>query len=480
MNQSPEKIDALIKRGRLSQARGALLKAGKGGGFKSHSLAYAKLARRLDEPMLGLRILYPIIHSQVKTPSDECVCEYAASLSQVGAYREAESFLESLGQSEVKEALIVRAFNEIKQWNYSAAAGFLRKYLTLPGLEPYDKIIAETNLASALIYDKDPEADSLLSDLIERTRDTDLLRLRGHLFLIQGEYEVGMENWAEAFRSLASAYELTEHGTIDRFLIRKWATFASLYCNPNRLPLTQHELVELRSDALRLREWETLRSLDYHLSVASGDVSLATKTYFGTPFPVFRERLVNRFPSLHKEQSYLWTTPGQPEVVISLNQGFPSRFLKAGHVAHRLLLALSHDFYRPMKVAELHTLLFPSEVFNVLSSPLRVRKAVERARLGIKELGLPLSIQIKDGMYFLAPLPGCSLKIELARKVETPPEKLQADLGERSEFTVADAAKVTQLSLHQTQRLVYRLHKEGKLKRKRKGSKTRYFYPKAA
>src|SRR5439155_21916825 len=104
--------------------------------------------------------------------------------------------------------------------------------------------------------------------------------------------------------------------------------------------------------------------IDYHRAKARADRDLARLVYFGTPHKSFRRKLVADFPCLEHENEFVWTSGATPDARgISVRDGLSEPPLRRGQLGHRLLLALSADFYRPSKVAELFGRLFPGEVF---------------------------------------------------------------------------------------------------------------------
>ncbi len=474
MGQPLKTIDALIVAGELKKARKLLHEQGRAGAFKTNRLEFARLARRLDLPMTGLRILHSVMHaSSRRVAPDDIRCEYAAALNLVGASGEAERILSTVTEGGSPEILLFKSFNRISQWDYAGAATYLRRYVEAPGLTDYQRMIGQANLIAALIYERDPEARSLVDRMIELATSTQYTRILGYLLLRKGELEVTEQRWEPAYRVLAEALRIAKEESMDRFLIRKWSTIVSLYSHEERKSLSLYELAELRREAEEHREWETVRSLDYHRARAMGDQRLFQHVYFGTPHSSFRELLLIDSPELKSSTEIVWTPDGgAPARELCLEKGWPG--MRVGGLTHRLLLALSLDFYRPTKMAELFTRLFPGEVFNVDSSPVRVRKAVERAREGLAASRSGVRVAISRGMYSLALPAGLGLRVTIDRSPTSKLKMLEADFGGGKVFSLAEARERMGTSLSTAQRQVRAWCESGKLARNGRGRLTRY------
>ncbi len=475
MSEAVDFINRFIVSGELKKGRKALHQAGRAGLFKSDRVSFARLARRLDLPTLALRILHPSVHSPTQQPVAEPIrCEYAAALTNVGACTEAGRILETVNEELVPEALLFKAFNSIAQWDYKKASGYLQKYVTQPNLGDYQRMTGQANLIAALIYEKDPRSHQILSGLLEQARATGYTRILAYLLLRKGELEVISKNWEEAYQALTEALQISEEGSMDRFLIKKWSTIASLYAYQDRNSLTLYELEVLRDQAHSQREWETVRSLDYHKARATQEETLARRVYFGTPHASFRQQLLAEFSGLAKETEFVWQLGESSQHEINLVEGLPEVSLRSGQLGHRLLLALSLDFNRPMKMAELFGHLFPSEVFNVESSPVRVRKAVERARRALKSSGTSLELFIQGGMYSLVAREGLAVRVNIDRTPFDEYEKVRTHFAAVASFSVTDVKTVLGISQSAVMRRIREWCGGGRLIKTGSGKLTRY------
>ncbi len=470
MKEPIEKINTFIVAGKLSEARKLLVRSGKAGLYSNDRLGFAKLARRLDLPMLALRILHPIVSlaSQRKNCPPATLVEYGASLSLVGAYREAERFFDAVEIEDVKEVLLLRGFNYFAQWSYAEAIPILEKYAALPILTPYEKIIADTNLAIAWVYEKRAEAGDFVDSLIERARSGNYLRIWGNLLLQKAQWEIRNQNWSKAFQTLAVANRQTKDiHSIDYLLIQKWIVFATLSAYPERADVTLQEMEKIRDLAVRAEDWETLRSCDYQEAVVRRNMVLAERFYFGTPHRTLRERFLKDLglPLLIKKETLFHppTLYSENNIVCSvLVDGIENSALAFGHLSHRALLALSSDFYRPRKIAELHSELFPDAVFNPLSSPQRIRKILERMRRELKEKGVPLQIRSRHTMLSLGVPNNMALRVPLNRSIHSPLDRMSEG---SSEFTIREAVQILKLPYHHVARLVHKASQEKQIEK---------------
>ncbi len=371
------------------------------------------------------------------------------------------------------ESLLFRAFNFITQWDYTQAAIYLRRYVALPDLSDYQRSTGEANLVAALNYLRSPDARDVLEGLLARVRKTSYRRLLGYLLLRKGELEVGARQWPAAFSALTEALKISEEDSMDHFLVRKWSTIVSLYSDPARHSLTLYELIGLHAQAKVRREWETVRSMDFHRSVATKDETLARLVYFGTPHSTFRERLADSFPHLSTETEYVWSH-GNPTQIVSLDEGLSGPSLQREQLGHRLITALSQDFYRPVKMAEIFSSLYPEEQFNVETSPVRIRKAVERARAGLKASKLGCHIRLIRGMYSLDLPASLGIRIRLDRKRGAETDRLAPLFASRPLLSLREIQTGLNLSPSRAARRVRKWCREGKLETAGGGRGARY------
>jgi hypothetical protein len=75
--------------------------------------------------------------------------------------------------------------------------------------------------------------------------------------------------------------------------------------------------------------------------------------------------------------------------------------LKVGGRTWQVLYILSQDLYRPVRVGELFTKLFPNESFDIELSMEKLKKTISRVRKEIRNLNLPMQIQLKNNAFFL-------------------------------------------------------------------------------
>lgn len=446
----------------------------------------ANCARRLNLPSLALRLLHPLVRPNGRrvqrgaTPAEKA--EYAGSLIRLGAIDEALELLKQLPVADSPEVLLLESFALFAEWNYRSAIVLLQQYVKSPHLTEYQRLVGNTNLAAALTYENDDSALPLVSQLIAQADQGKWNVLSVNLRMMQAESAIAAGQYQFARDALSVAHESVSEDTLESLFIRKWKWVTELYANPNS-SLAVEGVKEVREEAIRRNHWETVRNCDYHLAVATKDLILFEKVYFGTPFESLKKRLRAQFPSVTElRDTYDWKCfPGNSPT--QLNLFSPERIrervagLSPGRVPYKLLQALCRDFYRPIRVASLHALLYPNEFFNPSSSPARVHQAIKRVRIWFAKNRLPLQITIAQGAYRLIATSPCTISIPQKNKFNTTTEYRIYCLYQvmsHKEFTARDAAKALKLNLWKTIRLLSAAVEKQTVTRTGKANQTKY------
>lgn len=382
-------------------------------------LRVASLLRRAGETTAVLRLLNPLVRppprSAARATSGE-IAEYAATLTRIGAAKEALDLLQPLDAKVYPEIPLFRAYAFFSQWRYAEAIPLLEQYVRM-AKDSYWQTLGMVNLAAALVYERHTErADALLAQLSERTTKMDLKLLHANTLEISAQQAIYAKKWAKAEGLLDRAKTIVgDLPMLDELYIRKWIYVLNLRKNP-KSATHRKAMAELKRAATERGHWETLRDCDRHLAIATKDAALCLRVYFGTPFLSYRDRLLEEFPTKIKvPDEYFWDLGRKESAVCSALVGQPlgdgSR-LKVGQLKHRLLGCLASDFYRPLRVATLFDELYPGEYYNPISSPNRVHQAVRELKMWLADARAPLDIREDHGSYRLCGGRwGCRLRV---------------------------------------------------------------------
>lgn len=400
-----DELDSQIKGGRIADVQTALREIE--GPTVPENLRYrfANLCRRVGLAPLGLRILSDnvLIDGELRRDaSSQDLIEYGVGLQRVGAVRESMDILRTIDAQKFPESDLYLAFGAIVSWDYQAALdwidSFLAKTESNPG-DPYRRLVARLNRLECLLItgahdDLEASANALESEL----------RAQGHTLLLGNAYEIQAQGrvakgqFNEALESLDLARKLIpESNSADSLFISKWQAIARA-----RRENSIEAIQEARASALQLGHWETLRDLDSQSLRISPTQELACWVYFGTPFQSYRRNLEKNLDWLPPAETWVTTdvimskpaTDGRDIILEDLGEG------RAG-LAHRLILLLASDYYRPFRGGEIFARIFPDERFNPQTSMNRVHQQIGEARQLIPELGWPFRIDEDGGRYSL-------------------------------------------------------------------------------
>jgi len=483
-----DSIDALIRQGH-GLAAAQHLKKIKGSSLNAEErVQYAYLARRLSLPNLSLRLLNPIVRPTGRKKSEATPgerIEYAGALIYIGAMGEALDILNST-QSDAPNRVLLRAFSHIGQWNYAAAIPLLREYIQLSNITHYQKLVGEANLCEALNFLHDEAAAKTIEHVLQEAEAHSYTIVRGHLLMTKTSLLVldgKIDEAKETIDQAGAAYQSSD--TIEAFFVRKWWAIVGLYEKGDTAKKLA-PLQAIRKEAIgKWFQWETLRDCDFYEAICTHDPEIALYLYQGTPFESFRKRLLAYFPELKEKtaEPYVRKIPRDafvqpPLEFFSGDSDLRRKLLESGKLNARLLSILSQDFYRPLRVPHLSSLLYPGEFYNPDSSAKRVREAIRRLRQWFSDEKVPLKIEEVSGDYRLAPERPVALllpKAELAPVAQSPKLDLMRESeGTEMDFSVNDVCRVLGVSARTANRLIQEGIESGILSRSGAGRATRY------
>jgi hypothetical protein len=419
----------------------------------------ADLARRIQQPILTLRIMNPILRhegllTEPPTPAEKIV--YATALTMIGFSEEAEELLAEVDPRQDPDALLYRSFAAFGKWDYRATYPWLQRFVRSPKITEYRQLVGKVNLLSAYIAEGDlAEAKPLAEELRETTHSLghqllsgNSLELSAQISIFEGDYAQALQFIKEGEVKLISAPGIYHEFT------KKWRLIAELLLDSQN----PHRLQELRSfldGARKNRLWEIVRDCELFLAFAAQDTTAWQKVVRGTPFPSYRRRAERLWPSADSNvilfnRSFSLQL-GQGEKVFDSQdlalQALPTQAL--------LLWSLTQDFYKPVSTGQLFHRLFPGEYFSPTTSVKRVHNVVYRFRNWLKEKNWPLRVEVRDLEFFLQG--DAELTVYRSR-----PEASKSRLAHfhqiwgAREFSTRDLARVLGISQRAAQELLRR------------------------
>lgn len=471
-----DELESGVRDGRLRDVQEKLEKLRLTGWSRERVLRAANLARRVHRPRLTLKWLHARIRPEPGLDLDpatpEEICEYAVGLHRIGAYREALELLAPASVHQIPQASLYRAFGHFAQWDYEEGLRHIENFLAHPGLnEEYQRRVGRINQIAALVFlEKYDDALRVAEPLTEDLRRDRQSLLWANALELQSQIHLGRHDFARARETLNEARGLLQSfDTVDGLFVEKWT--AILDATENSRPSI---LQEFRATPLKLGHWETLRDLDFYQLRISPDEKSLQWLYFGTPYPAYRRRLRQEFGDRFPLPETAWVSRGSaPDFSINVMKVGDD----LGEIPHRILVLLLRDFYKPQRVGEIFSDLFPEEYFNPTHSINRIHQIMKRGRAWIEALGWPVRLEERDGAYGLRasenarifvresawPLTGEGLVVE----------SLRPEFGER-EFVATEVSEKMRVSLASAGRLLKRAVESGYVTKIGGGRTTRY------
>jgi hypothetical protein len=318
--------------------------------------------------------------------------------------------------------LLYASYAYFAEWNHREPIVLLRRYLSIPGLDEYWKLVARINLASALIPEREyGTASGLLDELLEVTGAREYRLHRAKTLELLATNCIHLGRWADAQRFLyESRAMLRTASPVPRLYLRKWRALLMLKKHGAR-PDTLAALSAVRAAAQSLGQWETVRDCDRHLAEARGDEQLLRHVYFGTPFPSFRQSLLDAFARVVAlPADYLWrvdadrseeTKEGGP--VVDIAELAESQ---EGEV-YRLGRFLSSDFYAGFRIPGLATFI-DGKSFHPSRSGKTVESSLVKLRAWTVEQRLPLVVSDRGGVLRWSASSPVTIRVPLTSPLE--------------------------------------------------------------
>lgn len=475
-------IERQIVAGDLAGARSSLRRLRPSRLERPLKARYASLARRAEMPLVALNVLAPLVHptpgsAPQGTPQERI--EYGFALAKLRLVGESMEVFGSVDPAAHPQALLGLVADHFMRWDYAAAIPLLRRYLAHSKTSAYERLVAEVNLAAALVAtETHGETEALLARLLGAAEAERSENLRGTLVLLQTQAALSRNDLGTAKRHLAEARKLLEpRGGKHALLWCKWAAIVDLREN-GTTERTAHAFATVEHAAREQEDWETARHLAAHWALATGDAVLLARVYHGTPHAAFRRWLDGRLrPEQRAFERYSWELGPMPSVDRDVEGLFATR---PAPLASATLRALCADVFRPLRLVELHPSIYPGEDFDPVAGTERLKFALKSLRRALESSKSSVRVAATGDGYRLESHPSIRLWVPVEARAERPEDDatalatLRAMAGELTSTKVAEALGWSERT---TRRFLARAVDQGLLLRTGEARATRYHFP---
>ena len=477
-----EKFENGIRRGQLPEAQRGLLALTATRLPRPARLRYANLCRRAGLAGLALRTLAPLIHPARGLRSNASpaeYAEYAGSLVEIGAGREARRILDRIAPDAAPDVHLFHAFALFQEWHYAEAIPLLLKFIAGADSD-YRALVGQVNLAAALLATGEQDrATRAIDEAISSSTRADARRLLGNCLELRAQAAIAGGDFQEALRALDEAGVATpETGGKESYFLRKWRAICEFRMGR---PGGAQAVHDLRVEAQTLGHWEGIRDCDLHVAVVAGDEQGLTRLFHGSPSPSFRQRLRTAVPGFRPPTDYLWRLgDGEGRELCLWNPTQLAEDLgvsRARSLPLQLLECLGTDIYAPLRTGGLFGALYPDSYYDPFTSPNRVQEQVSRLRRALQTGHAGIQIETLGSAYRLSGAPGGRLRIAARERPATREEALLNDIRralEREIFPLESVARCLGISARSAHRLVAEWMAAGALVRSGQGRATRY------
>lgn len=480
-----EAIDQLIKTGNYIDAKKALDKI-------AISKTPERLVVRLSDLLIrtgmfkeNFKLLYPQMYNKMHLPQPKIIAHYALTLQQVGAYREANRIFDSFDFSKAVEAHFFYAITLFAKWEYAKAISHLEKYLASKEITPYQRLVGESNLIQAYLENHQyTEAEKLLVALEKEIHKEEFTLLRANVFQLRAQLLYSRKEYKTAIKFLDSSQKLLKtFANHYQLTANFWKVVCELALQPQK-PSVVKAFGDLRKKSVALGRWSLVRQCDFYRSVIEHNKELFLRVYFGTPFPAYRENLIEHFgDDVAIPASYDWnpTDKGiKDNNIIDVKEGkdfLSGSELKRGQRTHRLLQTLGSDFYINFKLETLATYIFPEEHYNPVTSYKRAFAAVDKLQKWFHNEEIPIQVRFKDDgyrIYFEKPY---VIRVQLSYDDTTNigiKSELESLMAHDKLYSAKELSEILKVPLRTTYRKINDLISNDKLTREKFGQEVKY------
>lgn len=467
--------DELLRKGDSRRAWGILKEIPVNKVPRKHAWAVANLCRRVNQYSKALKVLSPLIHGEAaKAPDERELAEYAVNLQKVGSVEEAIRILRGIDPEKEPSALLNLAFCHFNIWRYEPAIPMLRHFLQLTDPESYPYFIGLVNLAAAQVEcRRDDEARKTLDELLMQAQARGYAKLAGNAHELLAQIDIKLGRYGEAETRLELSRRLLAHdNTTDFLFVRKWKAVVRAFKDGDARLLDA-----FKAEAAKAFHWETVRECDFYLCQVDRDEDRIGRLYYGTPFAGYRKKIRDSFADWAPKREYTFGKKNKP--LLDLHRGtFRGEVIvNLGKKVHELLYLLASDLYRPMRLGDIYSRLFPGENFNIDSSPNRVHQLVMRAKTLLEEHRVPISIDLENHQYRLGGLENVRILYRAAQEFGEKSDFLADSLRScyaDTPFRAKDARERFGIPLTSMNRLIAKELAAGRLVKMGSGPRTRY------
>lgn len=482
------RLEELVRQGKGNLVRTELKRLRRSEIPREFFYQFSEVARRIDEPLLALQIMKPIIRAEIELsipPNNKEKVAYATALITIGAYEEALEILSEVNSKNEPETLLYRAFAYFGQWKYAEAIPYLIRFINSEKITDYRRLVVKVNLLACYISADNSElALNLARELLEVTHKNSHWLLHGNTRELLAQLYIFSGQFAKAQIELDAAEKaLSESQGMYLVFVKKWQLIVELLTNKDET--IDAKVAMVRKSALANRHWETLREIDLFVALVEGNFEKMNEVLFGTPFTGYRkraEKILGREIKLSNEISRSWGR--DPEMRFSLMDS-KVEDLRTGKIINlripksifNFLTAISRDFYKPSSLGQVFSQVYPGEYFDPNYSPKKINNLVLRSRKIFKRHNLALRIEVLNQQYSLR----ISDKIDLRlRRISSLNHQKRADLSMLhghfgvDSFSAQSAAKVLGLSKRTVHKLIEEEIKKSKIIKSGKGRSILY------
>jgi hypothetical protein len=476
-------IEQRILAGDLAGARTALRRVRVSRLSREDRSRYARLARRAEWPLGALNALATVIHptpgsAPHGTPEERI--EYALALARLRLVRESVELLETVDRTRHPQALLGLMAVHFVRWDYPAAIPLLRQYLAHPAASAYERVVAEVNLAAALVAtDTGSETDALLARLLESAGAHRSDNLRGTVLLLLAQQALSRGALADARKYLAESRPLLEpRGGRHALVWCKWAALLDLR-ESGPTDRTAAALATVDHAARAQGEWETSRQLAAYWALATRSPVLIARVLHGTPHAGFRRWFAGKLtPAEREAERYSLELGSEPRQELPLRDALGG---SAPPLARTILRALCSDAFRPIPLLELYPWVYPTADFDPTTGPERLKFALKTLRRALRDAKSPISVAATGEGYRLESHPPLRLWIPAQSEPssdETGDDEALARLRELAEpLSSQSVARALGWSDRTARRFLARAVEQGTLVRTGDARATRYHFP---
>lgn len=491
MARQIQEMDAAIKQGNIKNVKLQLKLINLKKTPRQHWVALANLARRCQMPNLILKWFNPIVrplkpNSVTPTPAELAL--YGNALTRIGSFIESKEVLGSVDPNKDEQVYFYRALLAIQQWQYDEAVPNLENYVKQPKLTPYQRLVGSLNLAASYTALGDYQASSNhLQEILILSEENRLIK--SNALEIQAQNFFYQDNLQQAKRSLLDSLALTSDGSqFYSVFKKKWLFIIELFEDQSH-KISQSKVNEFKNFSRKEQDWESLRDIDFFLAMKTRDEFRFLNVYYGTSLPGYKELLRRRYQydfKIPDDFGIVWseyfdqTIKGWPRFDLSSCSYGDKQLQISTPKLRELFRFLISDIYRPFSFGEVLNHIYPDEYYNVVSSPAKLNRLIQRMRQEITQMGVPINLEVSENKLRFAPISPVLFVSCEKREVRPLEDSLFEEykilfekFGEKT-FSAKDAGTVLKTSLRTVRRTLNGLTKVNKIKMHKFGIKTTY------